>query len=131
MGVDKPFCDWNLVVLQMPLVPSCFAFLAGSQSSPASADKAQLLLQAGQCGQEHRAAAADWHAVFGPTEALDSPALFAALHQAFCQRDMMSFSCSLQTGREGLCKFQGPGKHICMCCLRQCRRLRAASCVVY
>ena len=72
--------------------------------SPASADKAPLLLQAGQCGQEHRAAASDWNAVSGPTETLDSPTLFAALHKAFCQQDMMSVSCSLQTGREGLCK---------------------------
>ena len=52
--------------------------------SPASADKVQLLLQAGQCGQEHRAAASDWHAVSGPTQTLDSPALSAALHKAFC-----------------------------------------------
>ncbi len=52
--------------------------------SPASADKVQLLLQAGKCSQEHRAAAADWNAMFGPTETLDSPALFAALHKAFC-----------------------------------------------
>jgi len=85
-------------------LPSRFAFLAGSAMSPASADKAPLLLQAGQCGQEHRAAASDWHAVSGPTEALDSPTLFAALHQAFCRQDIMSFSWFFQTGREGLCK---------------------------
>ena len=72
--------------------------------SPASADKVQLLLQAGKCSQEHRAAAADWNAMFGPTETLDSPALSAALHKAFCQQEMMSFSCFLQTGREGLCR---------------------------
>ena len=88
---------------QTPLLPSCSAFRGGSWSSPASVDQAQLLLQAGQCGQEHRAAAADWNAEFGPKKTLDSPALFAALHEASCSQDMMSFSCFVHTGREDLC----------------------------
>ena len=91
------------MVKQTPLLPSCVAFYAGSKLSPTSAEQVQLLLQAGQCGPEHRAAAADWNAEFGPKTTLDSPALFAALHKAFCSQDMMSFSCFVHTGREGLC----------------------------
>lgn len=96
-------------------LPSCFAFLAGSSMSPASADKARLLLQAGQCGQKHRAAAADWNAMFGPT-ALDSPALFAALHKAFCLQDIMSFShLELLWSKGPLPAVQDPGQHVYAC----------------